>query len=128
MAPDLRQFIRFCFVGGVGLAINLFITHVGVVIFGVWYFWAYLFGVLTGWTSTFILNALFTFPEHRHESYGKKYTLFIATYAIIFALNASMVYVLTSLMAIHYLVSITTSALTTTSLSFSFSKRFIYKD
>ncbi len=121
------QFIRFCLVGGVGLLVNLAVTHIGVVIFGAWYFWSYLCGVLLGWTSSFILNALFTFPEHQREEYAKKYTLFVATYAVIFALNAGMVYVLTSLMGVHYLISITISAFATTLVSFSFNKHVIYK-
>jgi putative flippase GtrA len=120
------QFLRFCLVGTAGLLVNLAVTFVAVSVFGVWYFWAYLCGVLCGWTASFVFNAFFTFPEHRRGSYIKKYTLFVATYAVILALNSLMVYGLTSLVGVQYLISITISALLTTLLSFSLSKRIIY--
>lgn len=121
------QFVRFCLVGAIGLFVNLIVTHASVVYLGFWYFWAYCIGVLAGWTSSFLLNATFTFPEHEHSSYATKYGLFVATYAVIFGLNAVLVYLLTSLLGIHYLISISISAITTTLLSFTFNKYVIYK-
>lgn len=127
MRQNFLQFGRFCLVGGIGLLVNLGVTHAGVVLFNLWYFGPYILGVFAGWTSSFVLNALFTFPEHKRASYGRKYALFISMYAIIFATNAAAVYVLTSLLGVHYLVSITASAIATTLLSFSFNKYVIYK-
>lgn len=127
MLKNSLQFLRFCIVGGVGLLVNLGVTHTGVVLLNLWYFGPYILGVFAGWTSSFLLNALFTFPEHKHASYGRKYALFISMYAVIFAINAGMVYTLTSLFGVHYLISITVSALATTLLSFSFNKHVIYK-
>ncbi|MDB5225314.1 MAG: hypothetical protein JWL87_266 [Candidatus Adlerbacteria bacterium] len=127
MKRNLGKFIRFCFVGGTGLIINLAVTHTFVVVFGFWYFWAFTIGVLCGWTCSFVLNALFTFPDHNKSGYHKKYMLFIASYLVIFALNAALVYMLTTLLGIHYLISISISALTTTLLSFSFNKNVIYR-
>lgn len=119
--------MRFCAVGGAGLLVNLAVTYTFVTVFGFWYFWAYIIGVLCGWTCSFVLNALFTFPAHRKSGYHKKYALFIASYIVIFVINAALVYLLTTLLGIHYLVSISASALTTTLLSFSFNKHVIYR-
>jgi len=113
-------------VGGIGLLVNLAITYAGVNIFGLWYLTAFLVGLLISWTCSFVLNALLTFPEHERSAYLKKYLLFLANYGVVIAINMTLVYALTSQLAVHYLISIITSALVTTPLSFSFSKRFIY--
>ncbi|MDB5244606.1 MAG: hypothetical protein JWN18_476 [Parcubacteria group bacterium] len=121
------QFIRFCTVGGVGLLVNLLVTYVGVAVFNIWYFWSYCIGVLAGWTASFVLNGLFTFPEAQRGSYIRKYSLFISSYIGIFATNAAMVYILTSKMSVHYFYSIIISAFATTLISYTINKHVIYK-
>jgi putative flippase GtrA len=121
-----HQFARFVLVGAAGLVVNLGVTHAGVVLLGVWYFWSYLAGVLCGWSASFVLNSIFTFPGHERTAYGRKYALYLAIYGVVFVINAAMVYTMTSLMGIHYLVSITVSALVTTLLSYTAVKYAVF--
>ncbi len=126
MSAHLKQFLKFCAVGGIGLLINLGITHAGVTL-GLWYLYAFIIGLIISWSCSFVLNAFFTFPEHTHDSYGKKYSLFIASYALVFVLTIGIVYALTSIVGIHYLISICISAVITTLLTYSFSKYVVYR-
>ena len=121
------QFIRFCLVGGAGLLVNLAVTHLGVTVLHLWYFWAFCIGIIVSWTCSFALNALITFPNHERGSYVKKYLLFIGSYLAVFASNAALVYIATSILGMHYLISIAASAVATTPFSYSFSKYVIYK-
>lgn len=124
--PQVWQFVRFCAVGTAGLLVNLGVTYLGVT-FGLWYMWAYVIGLLVSWSVSFGLNALFTFPEHTRGRYAQKYAFFIGNYALMFGLNGTIVYILTSLMGVFYLISIILSAFITTAISYTVSKKFIYR-
>lgn len=123
----LSQIVRFVAVGGGGLLVNLLVTRIGVTVFHLWYFFAFLIATLFGWTFIFVVNALVTFPEHQRSGYAGKYLLFLAGYLAIFGVNAGSVYVLTSVLGVYYLVSITLSAFITATLTFFFSKYAIYR-
>lgn len=127
MQTHLNQFIRFCAVGGIGLLINLAATHIGVTVFGLWYLTAFLIGLFISWTCSFVLNAFITFPEHERAAYLRKYFLFLSNYGVVFVLNMALIYILTSLIGLHYLISIVFCAISTTFLTYSFSKYVIYK-
>ena len=120
------QFLRFSAVGLSGLLINLAITHVGVSVFGFWYFTSFLSATLVGWTFVFLVNAVHTFPEHKESRTVKRYALFLIGYAGIFLINSSLVFLLTSGLSVHYLISISVSSGITAVLSFVFSKRVVY--
>jgi len=114
-------------VGGVGLLINLTITYLLVTFFALWYFYSFFIGLLISWTGSFILNAFITFPEHERTAYVHKYFLFLSNYSVVFVLNMTLIYVLTSLLSIYYLISILVCAASTTVLTYSFSKYAVYK-
>ncbi len=124
---NLWQFAKFCTVGGIGLLVNLSITYVGVSILQVWYLWAFIAGLLISWSCSFVLNAFFTFPEHERAAYLRKYFLFLANYGVVFVLNTVLMYLLTSILGLHYLLSIGVCALSTTLLTYSFSKYVVYR-
>lgn len=126
MSAHLKQFLKFCAVGGIGLLINLGITYTGVAL-GLWYLYAFIIGLIISWSCSFVLNAFFTFPEHERAAYLRKYFLFLGNYSIVFVLNIALMYVLTSLVGLHYILSIILCALSTTVLTYSFSKYVIYR-
>lgn len=125
MPGHLRQFAIFCAVGGAGLVVNLVITHVGVLL-GAWYLYAFVVGLLVSWSCSFVLNAFVTFPEHERARYLRKYLLYLGNYGLVFLLNVALMYALTSLLGIHYLISIVVCAVSTTLLTYSLSKHVIY--
>lgn len=121
------QFVRFVLVGGIGLLINLAVTHGLVMMVHVWYLWAFWVGLVVSWSVSFLLNARITFPEHERNNYHKKYAIYIAIYLVVFILNTAIVYALTSLGHVHYLISIPLSAVITTAFSFTTVKRYVYR-
>ena len=126
MQPELMRFIRFLIVGGGGVLVTLLVTHIGVVFFHLWYFFAFLIATLFSWTFVFAVNAWWTFPDSLQDNRGKRYLQFLAGYAGIFCINASLVYIGTSILGLHYLVSITVATACTAVLTFLFSKHVIY--
>ncbi len=127
MKKHAKQFVKFIIIGGIGLLVNMSVTYVGVQYFGLWYLWSFFLAALVGWTVIFIGNALFTFPEHERNSYIKKYITFIIGYSVMFSVNASIVFFLTSILSIYYLVSIIIGTIITTLLTFTFNKKVIFR-
>lgn len=127
MITSLQQFIRFCLVGGSGLLLNIALTHLGVTVFGWWYFWAYLIATLLSWSFMFWANTFFTFPSDTRTTHSRRYALFISGYGVILGVNAGLVYAFTSYGEVHYVWSIIIATAITTLLTFTFSKYVIYK-
>lgn len=127
MRGHAYQLAKFVAVGGVGTLVNVGVTYLGVEYLGLWYLWSFCIAALVGWTVIFVGNALFTFPEHERCSYGRKYLTFLAGYLGAFWVNIAIVFLLTSILTIHYLISIVIAALLTTLLTFTFSKRLVFR-
>ena len=120
------QLARFLAVGVTGLGVLLASTYVLTEYLHVWYFWGYVVATLLSWSCIFFLNSIFTFAGHNKSGYGKKYLTFLAMYLGTFAVNAGIVYSLTSLMGLQYLLSIIVATAITTSITFTLSKTFIF--
>lgn len=127
MQLHLHPFIRFCIIGGIGLLINLSIIYLGVDIFHLWIVPAFMVGLLLSWSISFVLNAFITFPEHERSAYLKKYFLYLSSYSGVFVLNTILIYLLTTMLGLHYLIATIICALSTVFLTYSFSKYVIYK-
>jgi putative flippase GtrA len=123
----LKKFINFSLIGGIGLLINLVVTFIMKEFFGLWYYWSFLIGVLFTWTFIFLANSNFTFHGHSKEKYFKKYVKFLLIYFCIFLINASLVFVFTSVLSVYYLLSIIMATVITTILTFSFSWKFVFR-
>ena len=121
------QFLRFCLAGGGGLVVCLLLTHALVAVFHLWYFYAYLIATVCGWSFIFAVNAGITFPDGGRRGYALRYVLFVSGYIAVFYVNATLVYIGTSRLGLHYLVSITIATVITASLNFLFSKFVVYR-
>jgi putative flippase GtrA len=120
------QFARFLLVGLIGLGVLLAVTYILTTFFSLWYFWSYILGTLISWTSIFFMNSFFTFAGHNKERYATKYVSFLVMYLSAFAVNATIVYTLTSIAGLMYLASITIATAVTTLITFTLSKRHIF--
>lgn len=122
------KLIKFSLIGGTGLVINLAVAYVLKEFFGMWYFWAFLIGVIFNWTFNFLANSYITFRGHSREKYAVKYAVFLFIYLVAFAVNSGFVYIMTSIFDMYYLISIALAAGVTTLITFGLSKRFVYHD
>lgn len=122
----IKEFVIFCVIGFYGLLVNLAVTYVFKEFFGWFYFLAFLVGTMFGWTFIFLANLLFTFRGHEKKDYLSKYRKFVAGYALIFSIHASLVFLFTSILSIYYLLSIIIATMITTILTFTFSKKMVF--
>ena len=120
------QFLRFVLVGSCGLLLNLGITYVLTEFYGVWYFSAFLIGVVCNWMTTFLLNSLVTFPGRKSKSTSRRFFIYITVYMVSFLFNAALVYIFTSYIGVYYLFSIILATAITTSSTFILSKKIIF--
>jgi putative flippase GtrA len=126
--PKLFQLFCFCMVGGTGLIINLCVTYFFTQFAHLWYFFSYLIGTIVSWTCSFFLNARFTFataPKNL-KSWISRYVIFIGGYLAFFWINAGLVYILTSLFGVSYLISIIIGAVLTMFGTFTLSRTIIF--
>ncbi len=126
MQIDLK-FIKFILVGCFAYLINIGFTYFFKEFCNIWYLWSFLIATWFTWTFLFFGNLYFTFQESSKLNLLKKYFVFIKGYIVIFILNASLVYLMTSLFSIYYLLSIFISTVLTTFCTFSFNKKFVYR-
>ena len=123
----MTKLIKFSIIGSIGLLINVAVAYILKEFFGLWYFWAFVVGVLFNWSFNFLANSYFTFKGHPRDNYFGKYSLFIAIYLIAFIVNSGIVYTMTSIFNIYYLISIAAAAGITTLITFGLSRRFVYR-
>lgn len=126
LRENMKRFIQFCAVGGVGLVLNLLVAYMLTDGLGFWYFWGFLAGVFFNWTFNFLANSFITFKGHSKKNYTVKYGLYLAIYAGAFIINSGLVYLMTSVMEIYYLASIAMAAIITALITFNLSRKFVY--
>jgi putative flippase GtrA len=122
----MYQFIIFAVVGGGGLIINLAVSYALTTYAGLWYFFSFIIATFVSWTFVFLANSLITFAGHSKERYARRYATFMTGYLAIFCVNAALVYALSSLLHVYYLLSITLVTLCSAVVTFFFSKRHVY--
>lgn len=64
----LDQFIKFCFVGGMGTLLNLFILYTSVEFFRIWYIYGAAIAFVVVITFNFTLNKFWTFRDKKKAS------------------------------------------------------------
>lgn len=119
--------MRFIVVGIGGLLLNLLITYVFTQYLGFWYLFSFCIAALITWTGQFLGNSFFTFRGHSKEQYAIRYLRFMGGYLGIFGVNASIVFVGTSILHIPYLFSIIIASGITLVLTFFWSSRYVYE-
>lgn len=123
-----KEFFKFLIVGGGGFISNLFLTYFLTDIVGFWYITSFMISAIITWTGMFFANLLFTFRDEDNTSHFSKYVSFIAGYTALFFINLAIVFVLTSFLSIHYLVSVSIGTVFITALTFLYSKFFVYQE
>lgn len=66
--PEVKRFIKFAIVGGIGAVLDVTVLNVLVLVFGVDKFYANIISVSCAIVSNFTWNRLWTFPESREQA------------------------------------------------------------
>ncbi|RJQ34072.1 GtrA family protein [Candidatus Parcubacteria bacterium] len=127
LVKKFNRFPYFIIVGAIGFFINFFITLVFTEFFHLWYMFSYIFGSLCSWIFNFVMNSKVTFKGHNIKHTIKKYFFYIEIYGIIGLGSLAIMYILTSVIGVHYLLSIVIVAVTNSLATYSFNKKIIFK-
>jgi len=123
---DMTRLIKFTGVGVLGLCVNLGVTYLLTEFLRVWYLISFTIAALIGWSLMFLANSFFTFAGHSTERYFRRYITFVSGYVGVFAINFVLVFLLTSILHVYYVMSIVVATAVTFLLSFSFVRRYVY--
>ena len=102
----MKSYPLFVVVGGIGSVFILLMTYIMTDILGLWYLFSYIVSTISGWTLVFVLNRKFTFKIFINERQSTQYFKFIVIYGFMGLINFSLVFFLTSIINIYYLLSI----------------------
>lgn len=100
-----RQYALFVAVGATGVAMNLALTFLLTEVVGLHYMFSYVISTLAVWTIVFALHSRMTFRGHG-EAERRAYARFVGLYVTLTIFNWAAVWTATSVLGVHYLLSI----------------------
>ena len=132
--PFKKEFIRkfkryphFIMIGLTGFVINLVLTAVFTEFFDLWYLLSYIMAALLSWVFNFYMNSRFTFRGHNSEHSLKRYIFYLQTYGMMGLASLALVYILTSIAGMYYLLSIFIVSAIMSLATFVFNKKVVFK-
>ncbi len=123
---QFRHYPYFFIIGGFAYGINIGLTLLFTEYIHLWYLWSFMIAAFISLSCSFILNSLFTFRGYLRESHSERYALYIGFYIISALITFVLVYILTSIFNIHYIVSITVITLVSSFVTYIVNKKFIF--
>jgi len=120
-----KKFIIFVIGGGIGALLNLIITWFLTDILGLWYLISYLFGG--------VVNTTFNFFYHQRITFGIRggakirFFKFVLVTIGVILISLSLIYFLTDILCIHYLVSGVIVISGVAILNFLINKKWVFR-
>ena len=126
--PKLKQFIKFCIVGGTSAAIHFLVLYYSTERLNLWYVYSNALGFIISATFNFTTNKLWTF---RNKDQGVqvvkqvvKFSLVVATGLVI---NTLIIYALTEWLGFDYRISWVFATGVITFWNFGFNRFWTFK-
>ena len=123
----ISQLSRFLVVGVIGTLLLLTGTYILTEFMHLWYLWAFVISAVCNWTFLFFAHNRFTFKPTQTPGV-RNYGLFLILYFAAFLLNTGLIYVLTTLLSLQYLISIVLATGFTTLITFILNKTVIFRN
>jgi dolichol-phosphate mannosyltransferase len=101
----VMQFFRFAIVGVINTLINLAVLYILTDFLKIYYLISAVFAFLVAVTNSFILNKIWTFKENMRDKTTTKYSKFFIISILALLINLAILYLLTSIFHIYYLIS-----------------------
>lgn len=117
---------QFILIGLMGTICILLLTFFLTDFLGWWYFFSYVSSTLIGWTFIFILNSRFTFQRGTLGTWPTEYFKFLSVYLFMGLINFSLVFFLTSIMGIYYILSIVVVVIPISVFNFLLNKYYVF--
>lgn len=120
--PDLYRYMKFLAGGGLSLLLNLGLTYVLTEYFQLWY--------MLSFAIALACEVLFLFVYHSYVTFRKngKFWTFAAVILFISGLNWLVVYLLTELLTVPYLIAIVLAAGVISVLNYGLNKKLVFKE
>lgn len=123
-----KRYPHFLIIGTISYGINISLTFLLTEYLRWWYLVSFITAALISLTFSFVLNSIFTFKEYLRRNHAQRYLLYIGFYIISAVITFILVYIFTSIIGLHYLVSITIVTATSSVVTFIVNKKFIFLD
>jgi dolichol-phosphate mannosyltransferase len=101
----IKEFFKFCVVGGIGTLINISILYLLTEKIKVYYIISAIFSFVIAMSSNFLLNKIWTFKEGVKSGIRKKYFQFFLVSLSALFVNLLFLYFFTEILGIYYLIS-----------------------
>jgi dolichol-phosphate mannosyltransferase len=121
------QFLKFAFVGFLGTIINLAVLYSTTEMLEIYYVVSAVFAFCVAVTSNYILNKVFTFRERFRHKTLRKFMQFLLVSIAALSVNLALLYMLTELFGIYYLVSQVIAILLALSINFFGNKKWTFR-
>lgn len=100
-----HRYFSFLISGSLAFGANLFVTYFLTEYFKLWYLYSVVVGTFLSWTVMFFLNSRYTFSDHKLQKLDIAYIKNIIIYIVLVPVGWGAVYLLTSIVGVHYLLS-----------------------
>lgn len=104
-SPLIPELLKFAAVGSLGLIINLAVLYALTEFLGLYYLISAVFAFFLAAFSNFTLNKIWTFGENIADRAAVKYAQFMAVSIFALLINLLLLFLLTELVGMHYLLS-----------------------
>ena len=126
--PSFKQFVKFCLVGGTAALINFSVYYSFTTWLDTWYVYSAIWAFLISAVFNFTSNKLWTF---RNNEVGMQVIKQLGKFAVVMilglAINTSIIYGLTDLVGIHWLLSWVIATGVVTFWNFGFNRFWTFR-
>jgi len=99
------QFIRYAFVGGIAAIVNIGTLYILTDMFNIYYLLSNIFGFAAGLTINYILSTKFIFNSEKRIKKDVEFSLYATIGVVGLVLDTVLLWILTDLGKIYYLLS-----------------------
>ena len=126
--PLLKQFTKFCLVGGIAAVINFLIYYSFTEWLGIWYIYSAIWAFLISAVFNFIANKLWTF---QNKEKGRQIINQLLKFAVVMVsgliVNIAIIYALTEWLGFDYRLSWVFATVVITFWNFGFNRFWTFK-
>lgn len=120
----LKQYIIFIIGGAIGLLISMIVTYILTEFFNIFYMLSYAVSMIFTFFIMFMYHSYITFKGFKYNH--KRFIKFVVISIILVFANWGLVYIVTELFKIHYLISIFLVTLFLSIINYTLNKLFIF--
>ncbi len=124
---ELRRILRFAVVGASGILVNMGILWYLTEVIGIYYLLSGIIAIETSIITNFLLNDMWTFKDNKKGKWSSRIGMFHMVSISGMLINLSILYILTTVFGVYYLISNFFGILGAFTWNFSVNRRITWK-